>query len=129
MTAPVLDASALLAMLLDEPGSAKVRALLVDAAMTVVNLGEVVGHYARGGMPRSAIHLMLDPLPIERVPFDEDLAYRTGLLLPATKSAGLSFGDRACLALAQRRGTRAVTADRNWQRIAEAVSVDVAVLR
>jgi PIN domain nuclease of toxin-antitoxin system len=51
MTVAVLDASALLALLLGEPGSEKVRAVLAASALTVVNLGEVVGHFARN--PRS----------------------------------------------------------------------------
>ncbi len=49
MTLAVLDASALLALLLGEPGSEKVRAVLAESALTVVNLGEVVGHFARNG--------------------------------------------------------------------------------
>lgn len=40
-------------------------------------------------------------LPIERIAFDDELAYGAGLLLPAMKPFGFSFGDRACLALAR----------------------------
>lgn len=47
MTGAVLDASALLALLLAEPGEERVRAVLPDSAMTTVNFGEVVGHFAR----------------------------------------------------------------------------------
>jgi ribonuclease VapC len=39
MTVAVLDASALLALLLGEPGSEKARAVLAASALTVVNLG------------------------------------------------------------------------------------------
>lgn len=129
MTGAVLDASALLALLLNEPGHRKVLDLLDGAAMTAVNFGEVVGHYARNGVAEADIRRVLDPLPVERVPFDEELAYVAGLLLPITRAAGLSFGDRACLALARRLGVRALTADRVWRGIAKAVRVDVEVIR
>jgi ribonuclease VapC len=51
---------------------------------------------------------------IDVVSFDEGLARRAGALRPATKSLGLSLGDRACLALAQRVGLPVLTADRTW---------------
>jgi ribonuclease VapC len=49
--------------------------------------------------------------------------------VPKTRSAGLSLGDRACLALAVRLGTKALTADRSWSRIARAVGVEVELIR
>jgi PIN domain nuclease of toxin-antitoxin system len=125
----VLDASALLAMLLGERGGDEVGTVLADSALTTVNLGEVVGHFARNGAVEADIRLVLDPLPITRVPFDDDLAFAAGLLLPATRKAGLSFGDRACLALTARLGVRALTADRTWLSIAEAVGLDIRVIR
>ena len=129
MTVAVLDASALLALLRNEPGGAPVREVLADAAMTTVNFAEVVGHYARNGAAESDIRLVLDPLELELVTFDEDLAFATGFLLPATRHAGLSLGDRACLALAARLGVPALTADQSWQSVAEAVGVEVALIR
>jgi ribonuclease VapC len=129
MTSAVLDASALLALLLGEPGFDRVRAVIADCAITTVNIGEVVGHYARAGASETDIRLVLDPLLIERVPFDESLAFVAGMLLPVTRSAGLSFGDRACLALAIRLGVPALTADRAWQSIAAVAAVAVEPIR
>jgi PIN domain nuclease of toxin-antitoxin system len=129
MTAAVLDASALLALILGEEGGDTVRRVLTDCAMTAVNLGEVVGHFARIGSPEADIRLMLDPLPFIRVALDEELAFIAGLMLPATRGAGLSFGDRACLALANKLGVRALTADRAWQRIGRAVGVQIELIR
>lgn len=118
MTGVVLDASALLTLLLNEPGAAKVKAVLARSSMTTVNLAEVVGHYARNGVPERDIRNVLAPLPIEYIAPDEALAYDMGLLLPITKPAGLSFGDRACLALARRLRATVLTADRQWQSVA-----------
>lgn len=65
-------------------------------------------------MPEETIRQALGALPMTIADFDEDLAYRAGLLRRATRGAGLSLGDRACLALAQRMGVEALTADRGW---------------
>jgi PIN domain nuclease of toxin-antitoxin system len=65
----VLDASALLALLLGEPGANKVRAILAKSAVASVNLSEIVGYFARNGAAESDIRLVLDPLPIARIPF------------------------------------------------------------
>jgi ribonuclease VapC len=129
MTAAVLDASALLALVLDEPGGEKVQSILTTCAMTTVNLGEVVGHFARIGSGEADIRQMLDPLPFQRVVLDEELAFIAGLMFPATRRAGLSFGDRACLALANRLGVRALTADRAWPRVGTAVGVEIELIR
>lgn len=129
MTAAVLDASALLALILGEPGGDRVRSVLADCAMTAVNLGEVVGHFAHIGSPEADIRLMLDPLPFVRIALDEELAFIAGLMLPMTRRAGLSFGDRACLALANKLGVRALTADRAWQRIRGAIGVQIELIR
>jgi len=85
MTAAVLDASALLALILGEPGGDKVQRLLTDCAVTAVNLGEVIGHFAGIGASEADIRLMLDPLPFVRVALDEELAFIAGLMLPATR--------------------------------------------
>jgi len=125
----VLDASALLALVRGEPGADRVGAELASAAMSTVNVAEVVGHYARRGASAADIAAMLDPLPFERVDFDGDLALACGLMLPLTSPVGLSLGDRACLALAKRLGWTAMTADRAWARVASDVGVALELLR
>ena len=72
---------------------------------------------------------MLEGFPAEVVAFDRDLAFDAGLLLPLTRAAGLSLGDRACLALARRLGARVLTGDRAWARVADAVGVEVELIR
>lgn len=129
MSGVILDASSLLALLRGEEGADRVAEVLVGAAITTVNLCEVIGILARDGFSRSDIRTMLDGLRAERVAFDSDLAFEAGLLLPLTRAAGLSLGDRACLALALQRRAPALTADRAWSRIADAVGVEVAVIR
>jgi ribonuclease VapC len=129
VTDVVLDASALLALLLDEPGGDKVKAMLDGALLGAVNLAEIVSHYAKLGAARSDIEALLQPLPVRMVPIDERLSYEAGMLRPVTLKAGLSLGDRYCLALAKREGVPAVTAERRWPDIAAAAGVTVDLIR
>lgn len=129
MTRPVLDASALLALLLAEPGAEKVKAVLDGAIMGVVNLAEVVSHYAKLGAPRESIEAMLQPLPIRLMPVDAALSYEAGMLRPITLTLGLSLGDRYCLALAKREGIPALTAERRWARLSGLADIKVELIR
>ena len=56
-------------------------------------------------------------------------ARRSAALRPTTRAAGLSLGDRTCLALAAELGAPALTADRSWTGIAEAAGVAVQAVR
>jgi PIN domain nuclease of toxin-antitoxin system len=125
----VLDASALLAALLDEPGKQRVDETINGAAMTTVNLAEVVGHFAKLGARRPEIDALLGGLPIHYVLPDEELAILAGLLRPAGEQIGLSLGDRMCLAHAKRTNTTALTADRAWADFGASLGVTVELIR
>lgn len=129
MSESVLDASALLALLRDEPGAAKVAEAIADARMSSVNYAEVVSHFIHVGMPADQIDAMLRPLPMTIVEADQALATIAGRLRAVTTEAGLSLGDRFCLALARRDGLPALTADKQWRTIAEATGVTISVIR
>ena len=129
MAGVVLDASAILALLKEEPGADKVASVLDESIVGAVNYAEVVSHYAKVGSPRELIDEMLGALPITIVPVDTELAAQAGMLRPVTISAGLSLGDRFCLALASRNDLPAWTADREWKTVAEAAGVKVVVIR
>jgi ribonuclease VapC len=90
----VLDASALLALIQAEPGAERVAEVLERAAISAINLAEVVARTAERGLPAEAIRGRLERLDLGVVPVDEDLAYATGLLRPATRRLGLSLDDR-----------------------------------
>lgn len=125
MKEAVLDATALLALLQEEPGAETVAEAIPQSSISAINLAEVVGKLVDAGMPEEAVRTALAGLGIEVVPFDEDLAYRTGLLRPLTSPYGLSLGDRACLALGQRLGRPVLTADRVWASLKVGVKVRV----
>lgn len=129
MSEVVLDASALLAMLKEEPGGAKVAGMIASARMSMVNYAEVVSHFTALGMPQHDVDAMLDPLPLELVALDKGTAQIAARLRALTAEAGLSLGDRCCLALATRDGLPAWTANKAWRTVADRASATVVVIR
>lgn len=111
----ILDASAILALLWNEPGSEQVEAVVERAAVCAVNWSEVAAVLSDRGMSVETARTALDALPVAAiVPFDRELSEIAGSLRRETRRAGLSLGDRACLALAMQRKLPAITADRAW---------------
>ena len=129
MTQAILDASAIIALLKGERGASKVAGVVADAAVGVFNQAEVVSHFVHLGAPVDEIRAMLEALPYMVVPADEALGWDAGALRAATTAAGLSLGDRFCLALAKRMDAPAYTADRAWKDVAAAVGAKVVTIR
>lgn len=129
MSAVILDASALLALLRGEASGKKVEGVLGDARMSVVNMAEVASHYSKLGMPDDMVTAMLRPLPIKLIDADAGLCWEAGRLRGLTVEAGLSLGDRFCLALAKREKLPVWTADRKWRDIADAAGAKVVAIR
>ena len=127
MSRLVLDASALLAILNQEPGSSRWTQAVGESLIGAVNFSEVVAKLADVGMAESEIRQVLEPLDLEVVPFDVTHAWAAGLLRPSTRSAGLSFADRACLALASQAKLPVLTTDQAWKR--PRVGVQIRLLR
>lgn len=125
----VLDSSALLASLLDEPGAEDVDAVIDDAIVSSVNIAEVVERLARENNPPAMVRAIIDALPCAIAVPETDVAIDAGLLRIATRPAGLSLGDRFCLALARKLSAPAFTADRSWSTVADAVGVEVRLIR
>jgi ribonuclease VapC len=110
----VLDASALIAVLREEPGAAAVEAVLDGAAVSTVNLSEVQAKLVERGTPAEIAWSWLVDLDLDVVDFDALQAKVAGDLRALTRAHGLSLGDRACLALAEVRSLPVMTADRAW---------------
>lgn len=126
MTAAI-DASALLALLFDEPGAERVAdQIAAGAAISTVNLSEVATVLVRHAQsPETVLAPVRQQLAVE--PFSDADAIAAAVLYPKTASAGLSLGDRACLALAQRLGAAAVTAEHTWAELT--LDVEVQLIR
>ena len=121
----VLDSSAVLAFLDDEPGGEQVAQLFERASISSVNLSEVVAKLTERGAAGQIIDETLHDLDLDVVAFDAAQATVAGKLRATTRAAGLSLGDRACLALALDQEATAVTTDRAWSRIDIGVTIDL----
>ncbi len=116
MRSCVLDASALVAFLLDEPGAESVAPYLRAGLISSVNYTETLTRFLDLGKPLADAVIAIGRLEVAVVPHDADLAAVATSLRPATRTLGLSLADRCCLALAVSRRLPVLTGDRQWQK-------------
>ncbi len=116
----LLDASALLAWLNGERGADEVESFLDRSAISTVNLSETIQKSLSRGVDVKGLRADLAALGILPVPFETEDAESAAALWMGTKGLGLSLGDRACLATAQKLNLPAVTADKAWANIPDA---------
>ena len=113
----VLDASALLAALLNEPGEKMVQSAITGGgvvAMSAVNLSEVMGKLHGLGAPGVEASNRIYHFGIDIVEFHHGHAMHAASLEAELRGRGLSLADRACLALARTRDWPVLTAQRAW---------------
>ena len=124
MASDFLDASALLALINDEPGAAVVRrALDAEAMMSVVNFAEVVSKLVTNGFAVDEAVDLATLSGITLVDLDQDVAIGAGARHAALRRRGLSLADAICLESAAAAGVQAVTAERAWPDAASDVRV------
>ena len=124
----VLDASAVLAFLVGEPGGDHVDRLPApDCAISSVNFAEVVSKLVERGVIGDELDAVIGDLGFVTVDFNRELAISTGRLREATRRLGLSLGDRTCLALGAQLGLPVLTADRRGTE--RDVGVEVIAIR
>jgi PIN domain nuclease of toxin-antitoxin system len=111
----VLDASALLALIHEEPGADLVAEAMTGAVIGTANLAEVIGKLVDAQIDASAIRHLVVAAGVTIEPLTADDAELAGALRAITGGRQLSLGDRCCLALALRCTPPIVmTADRVW---------------
>ena len=123
----VLDASALLAYLQDEPGGEAIERVLAEAVMSSVNWAEVVQKSVAAGVVVEGMREDLEALGLEIVSFTLEDGEMAGRMWLQTRQVGLSLGDRACLSLGIRLDVPVLTSDRVWATIG--LPLDVQVIR
>jgi PIN domain nuclease of toxin-antitoxin system len=123
----IADASAILALLKQEPFGQFDPRRLFRAIISAVNLSEVLERLCSGGLSELEADEAVATLNLQVVDFDAPQARLAAYLRSRTRWAGLSLGDRACLALGLRLGSPVVTADRVWATID--VGVEIVLVR
>lgn len=114
-----------MALLFAEPGADKVADVIAaGAATSAVNLSEVATVLVRR---ERSLEEILRPLRRQLAvePFTDEDALSAAAMYPKTSSNGLSLGDRACLALAQRLGGPAITAEQAWADLELGVKIQL----
>ena len=117
MTSVVFDASAVLALVRDEPGADRVAPHVGRAAISAVNLQEVIKELLLSGLDEATTRELLDELRLDVRAHDVGAAYAAAGLHAQTHQYGRGLGDRSCLALAMQLGVPALTADREWKKV------------
>ena len=128
----VLDASALLAFIREEPGVERVKVEITNGALvSTVNWAEVLAKLVvAGGEPNEiAAMALLSTTPgdgrLQLVDFDDEQARESARLIRKTHGLGLSLADRAALALARLRGLPVLTTDRAWRSLRLSIKIEV----
>ncbi|TKT75388.1 type II toxin-antitoxin system VapC family toxin [Aquamicrobium sp. LC103] len=126
MAKVVLDASAVIALLRDEPGADIIGKQVDDAAISAVNLHEVVKELLANGIDMPIAREIIAELHLDVQPHTAEDAFEAAQLATATREHGSGLGDRSCMALAIKLGVPALTTDQAWLDIA---GLDVRLVR
>lgn len=123
----VLDSSAILALLLAEPGAEMVEPVIRGAEVSIVNFCEVLTKTAEAGGDIQATDAILISYGIRIRAFREAHAIEAARLRPLTMDLGLSLGDRACLTQGLMSALPVLTADRQMAKAD--IGIDIRLIR
>lgn len=125
MAGVVLDASAMLALLLDEPGGDRVEKTLAGSIASTVNWAEVAQRLQGRGAELASARADFAEAGVTLVPLSARGAERAASLRNSTRDHGLGLADRCCLALAAETGRVALTADAAWAAVETGAEVEL----
>jgi PIN domain nuclease of toxin-antitoxin system len=123
----VVDSSAVLAVLQDEPGAEAARLALPQSVVSAINYAEVIAKLVERGDSVDVAEFLMAQLECEVIDVTADRALGAGRIHERTRGRGISMGDRFCLALAEELGLPVVTGDRRWKDLG--LPLDVRLIR
>lgn len=121
----VFDSSAILAVILNEPGNQNVTSILAGGLLSTVNLAEVHTRLLQVGAAPDHAWNRIFSFHCKVCFFSDVQARIAAELIAVTKPFGLSLGDRACLALALDRKATVYTTDRAWKNLPLDLKIEV----
>lgn len=121
----LLDASAVLAWLFRERGEQVVDRLIEHAALSAVNLAEVLYRAEEEGMPTASLQRDLEGLGMRFIPFTDKDAELVREVRAAAKRQRrrISFADCCCLATGLRLNLPVVGGDQAWEGLRLGVEI------
>jgi PIN domain nuclease of toxin-antitoxin system len=121
----ILDTSALLAALLNEPGNEQVFTVLDSSAISSVNLLETFGKLVQKGIPAAEARQAIESLALPVIEWGEEDVWASADTLSLAWQSGISMGDRICLVTARKYDAVALTADRKWIGLVPGVKIQL----
>jgi len=115
----VLDTTAILALLAMEEGHEVIAENLENAVVSSVTLSEVITILVRRGLKHEDVAQSLK----DTFPQVEAFNAEQAVIAASFVEGELSFGDRACLALAKQQKLPVLTADKVWKELNLCVEV------
>ena len=120
-----VDSSAILAVLFQEPGSARALERMSGGVMSAVNHAETGAKMIARGWRRDEWEGVVDVFGLTLVPFDRRMAVLCAGMAPDFARRGVSFADRACIALGMIENVPVLTGDRKWASLGLELEVEL----
>ncbi len=125
----VVDASAIMAVMLGEPGAEEVLAVVRRSLMSAINVSECCARGVERGASANEVMSIIHSCEVQVLPFDLEDALAAAQLREPTRAIRASLGDRACLALGRRHDVPVLTGDRRLAEIDPALGIAIRLIR
>jgi PIN domain nuclease of toxin-antitoxin system len=119
----VIDSSALLAVIFNEPGAERIEPLYEYSFISAVNYTESLTKLVQKGYDFENAKKHLSTVVSNIVDFKFEIAPTAAWLDATTSKFGLSLGDRACLATAMNSNCEVLTTEKIWSKLTLPVKI------